>query len=381
MTEPTNKKIFISANEPSADLHCAHLIEAIKKIDPSVEFVGIGGNKMQAAGCFLLENTNDNAAMLYNVVKQLGYYRDLLKKIKTFYKENHIDLTIVCDSPSFNIHVAKIAKQRHCKTLFYVAPQLWAWAPWRIKKVRKNCDKLACILPFEQDWFAFRGVDVQFVGNPLFDDIKINIDKDAKDYTGFNPLNANIVLIPGSRDAEIETLWPSMQQICMRISNRWTNCTFHTAAVSESKLDKLRKLQHPNFACDYEIDSVLKLCRKADFALVASGSATLQVAAAGCPMVVIYQSNPLLWKLVGRWLIQTRFLSLVNILARKQLVPEFMPYFKSIEPIFQKCSALLSNNNNLTRLSRQLLDLTVPMRKKHTAAQNTADIAIKMLTE
>lgn len=379
MTESTNKKIFISANEPSADLHCAHLIEAIKKIDPSIEFVGIGGDKMHEAGCFLLENTNDKAAMLLNVVKQLGYYRSLLKNIETFYKENRIDLTIVCDSPAFNFHVAKIAKKHNCKTLFYVAPQLWAWAPWRIKKLKRTCDKLACILPFEQDWFSYRGIDVEFVGNPLFDDVKINFDKDAKDYTDFDPSSADIVLVPGSRDAEIEALWPAMQQVCMRISSRWTGCTFHAAAVSESKLEKLKQMQHPNFDCDYHLDSVLKLSRKADFALVASGSATLQVAAAGCPMVIMYQSNPFLWKVLGQWLVQTRFLSLVNILARKQLVPEFMPYFKSIEPIFQKCSALLANSKRLTKTSKELVNLTIPMRQKHTASQNTAEIALKML--
>lgn len=381
MTETKTKRIFISANEPSADMHCAHLIKAMLKVDPDIEFVGIGGDKMAEAGCFLIENTNDNAAMLLNVLKQLGYYKDLLKRIKTYYQENHIDLTIVCDSPSFNIHVAKIAKKKACKTLFYVAPQLWAWAPWRIRKVRKNCDKLACILPFEEDWFSYRGVDVEFVGNPLFDDIEIEMERDAKDYTNFDPSNAKIALIPGSRDAEIESLWPAMQQICMRINDRWGNCEFHTAAVSDSKLDKLRQMQNPKFQCKYEVDGVLKLARNADFALVASGSATLQVAAAGCPMVIMYQSNPLLWNLIGKWLIQTRFLSLVNIMARKLLVPEFMPYFTSIEPIFQKCSAMLANHKKLTKLSKELLNLTVPMKRELTASENTAQIALDMLED
>ena len=381
MTETKTKRIFISANEPSADLHCAHLIEAMLKVDPNIEFVGIGGDKMAAAGCILIENTNDNAAMLLNVLKQLGHYKELLKRIKTFYQENHIDLTIVCDSPAFNFHIAKIAKKKACKTLFYVAPQLWAWAPWRIKKLRKSCDKLACILPFEEDWFSYRGVDVEFVGNPLFDNIQINMEADAKDYSRFDASKAKIALIPGSRDAEIEALWPAMQQICMRISNRWGNCTFYTAAVSETKLDKLKQLQNPKFNCEFKVDSVLELSRNADFAIVASGSATLQVAAAGCPMVIMYQSNPFLWNVLGKWLIQTRFLSLVNIMARKLLVPEFMPYFRSIEPIFQKCSAMLSNHKKLTRLSKELLKLTVPMKRELTASENTAKIALDMLED
>ena len=381
MPEDVTKRIFISACEPSAELHCAHLIKAIKEIDPNVEFVGLGGDKMEDAGCYLIENTVEKAAMIYNVFRQLGYYRKLIKTVKTFFKENTVDLTIVCDSPAFNFHIAKAAKKHNCKTLFYVAPQLWAWAPWRIKKLRRCCDKLACILPFEKDWFTMRGVDVEFVGNPLFDNVDINIDTDLKVYNNFEPSNAVIAVIPGSRDHEIETLWPAMQQICLRINHRWRSCTFITGAVSEQKLQKLQSAQIKNFECEYVTDDVVGITRRADFALVASGSATLQVAATGCPMVIMYQSNRFLWHLIGKWLIRTRFLSLVNILARKLLVPEYMPYFTSIEPIFQKTSALLANNTRLTRTSRELLDLVVPMKKDTPTAQNVAQIVAEMLEE
>ena len=381
MPEEMTKRIFISACEPSADLHCAHLIEAVKKIDPTVEFVGLGGDKMEAAGCYLIENTVEKAAMIYNVFKQLGYYKRLIKTVKTFFDENTVDLTIVCDSPAFNFHIAKIAKKHAGQTLFYVAPQLWAWASWRIKKLRRSCDKLACILPFEKDWFARRGMDVEFVGNPLFDNIDIDIDNDPKIYTSFEPANATIALLPGSRDAEIETLWPAMQQVGLRIQDRWGSCKFITAAATEPKLQMLQEKKIRNFDCQFVTDDVIGVTRKADFALVASGSATLQVAATGCPMVIMYQSNKFMWHFIGKWLIKTRFLSLVNILARKLLVPEFMPYFTSIEPIFQKCSALLANNNRLTRTSRELLDLTIPMKKETTSAENVANIAIQMLEE
>jgi lipid-A-disaccharide synthase len=381
MSDETTKTIFISACEPSADLHCANLIEAIRQSDPSVEFVGFGGDKMEAAGGHLLENTVENAAMIYNVFKQLGYYRNLLRSAKTFFHENVVDLTIVCDSPAFNFHIARIAKRNASQTLFYVAPQLWAWAPWRIKKLKRRCDRLACILPFENDWFARQGMDVEFVGNPLFDEMDINVDKNAKIYSSFEPGNATIALIPGSRDAEIETLWPAMQQIALRIKDRWRNCKFLVSAASDAKLDALTKTQIPKFECGYVTDDVAAISAAADFAIVASGSATLQVAAAGCPMIIMYQSNRLMWHLIGKWLIRTRFLSLVNILARKALVPEYMPYFTSIEPIFQKCSALLANNTRLTRTSRELLDLVMPMKKPTTAAENVAKIALEMISD
>ena len=268
-------RIFVSAAEVSGDSHCAGLITALQKINPNIEFVGVGGEQMSAAGCKLLENTADKAAMIHNAFGQIFRFIKLIRKIKQYLKKNKVDLVIVCDSPAFNFHVAAAAKRLSIKTLFYVAPQLWAWAPWRIKKLKKYCDKLCCILPFEQDWFEQAALD-------------------------------------------------------------------------------------------------------ADIAIVASGSATLQVAAAGCPMVVMYQSNKILWHTVGRWLVKGKFLSLVNILAKRRLVPEFMPYFDSIEPISEAVEQMLTESANLSVLSGELIELVEPLRQIN-ASENTAQIALEML--
>ncbi len=187
MGAPQSKQVFISALEPSADAHCAHLIRAAAELTegpsshwpgadnkhiplpekPAVRWTGLGGPKMAAAGCRLLENPVGRAAMLYNVLGQLGYYRNLLKTAVEYLKNNPVDLLVVCDSPAFHFHLAKAAKRLGIPVLFYVAPQLWAWAPWRICKLRRCCDRLACILPFEKEWFTRRGVRTDFVGNPL----------------------------------------------------------------------------------------------------------------------------------------------------------------------------------------------------------------------
>ena len=186
-------RIFMSAAEPSADAHCAGLITALQQKGYDIEFVGVGGPKMAAAGCSLLQSTTGKAAMLYNAFKQVFHYYALLRRIRSFFKNNKVDLVIVCDSPSFNFHVAKAAKSADIKTIFYVAPQLWAWGGWRIRKLRKYCDKLCCILPFEQDWFGQRGVEAVFVGNPLFEEINIDPAGHRRTYADFkqvNPRNA-----------------------------------------------------------------------------------------------------------------------------------------------------------------------------------------------
>ena len=203
MADVKDKRVFVSVNDPSADVHCAGLISALKKTGMPIEFVGIGGPKMAAAGCEVIENTVGRAVMTYNAIAHIGHFYKLVQRVKRYLREHPVDLMIVCDSPSFNFHVAKAAKQAGVKTLFYVAPQLWAWGGWRIRKLRRLCDKLCCLLPFEQEWFTQRGVDTTFVGNPLLDELPADLSSFRKNYAGFEPRRAKIALMPGSRMAEI----------------------------------------------------------------------------------------------------------------------------------------------------------------------------------
>jgi lipid-A-disaccharide synthase len=376
MTEKNKKfRIFLSAAEHSADAHCAALAKQL--LDKgNIELIGIGGSKMQAAGVELIEHTTAQAAMLYNVFSQLKYFHDLRKKVRQYLTDDPVDLVIVCDSPAFNFHIAKTAKKLGTKTLFYVAPQLWAWAPWRIRKLKKCCDELCCILPFEKDWFGQRGLETEFVGNPLLENIG-SIDN-KKTYSNFDPVNAKIALMPGSRSAEIDSLWLPMQQTALSLKEKFPDIKITTVAVDENRKQQLQDVHIEGFECDYSIGSVFDTAKKSDFTIVASGSATLQVAAAGCPMVIMYQSSKLLWNLVGRWIVITKYLSLVNILAQKELVPEFMPYFKSYEPIAEKVKELLSDRQALIKNSSDLIDLVKPLTEK-SASVVVSNIAIDMI--
>ena len=375
--EKKSFRIFLSAAEPSGDAHCAGLITALQNSDCDIEFVGVGGPKMAEAGCELLESAVGKAAMIYKAFSQIGHFYKLIKRIGRHLRENRFDLVVVCDSPSFNFHVAKAAKKAGINTVFYVAPQLWAWGGWRIHKLRKLCDKLCCLLPFEENWFHQRGVDAVFVGNPLLD--KLQIDSDHyKKYVDINTANARFALMPGSRAAEIESLWQPMQQIALRLKEKYSAATFVTVAVDAERERILKEAQIPGFECQYTVDSVNKTAGAVDFSIVASGSATLEVAAAGCPMVIMYQSSRILWHLAGRWLIKSKYLSLVNILSDKELVPEFMPYFSSIEPILASIEQLLNNKDKLVQTSKSLIGLTGPLAEKK-ARNEVAKIIVEML--
>jgi lipid-A-disaccharide synthase len=371
-------RIFLSTAEPSGDAHCAGLINALKQSTYNIEFVGVGGPKMQQAGCRLLETTVTRAAMMYNAFTHVFAFYKLIRRITSFLKSTNVDLVVVCDSPAFNFRVAKAAKKTRIKTLFYVAPQLWAWAGWRITKLRKYCDKLCCCLPFEQDWFSQRGIDVTFVGNPMLDEFDANLPSGGRNYGDFEPKNAHFALMPGSRTAEIETLWQPMQKIALTLRQKYPNAAFTTVAVDTDKQKLLQVARIPGFECKYVVGSVFDAATAADFAIVASGSATLQVAAMGCPMVIMYQSSRILWYLIGWWLLKTKRLSLVNILANKELVPEFMPYFVSTDPIAEAVEELLADTAQLARISADLVKLTKPLTGKK-ARDQVAKIALEML--
>jgi lipid-A-disaccharide synthase len=343
-----------------------------------IEFVGVGGPKMAAVGCELLEETVAKAAMMYKVFSRVGYYYRLIRRVSRFIKSSNVDLVIVCDSPAFNFHIAKAAKKAGVKTLFFVAPQLWAWAGRRIRKVQKYCDKLCCILPFEENWFRQKGIDAIFVGNPLLDDLSGGLSRYRRDYKSFEPKRLRLAIMPGSRAAELDSLWQPMQQIALRVKQKYAGARFVTVAVDAERAQVLKAKQVVGFDSEYTIGLVSATCRDADFALVASGSATLQVAAVGCPMVIMYQSSRILWHLVGRWLLKTKYLSLVNILAGKELVPEFMPYFTSVDPIVQSIEHVLQDSDSLAQISDELIKLAEPLAQKR-ACQEVARIVMQML--
>lgn len=378
MADMKKKRVFVSVNDPSADVHCGGLISALKKLDAGIEFVGIGGPKMAAAGCEVIESTVGRAVMTYTAIAHVGHFYKLVRRVRRYLQEHPVDLMIVCDSPSFNFHVAKAARRADVKTLFYVAPQLWAWGGWRIRKLRRLCDKLCCILPFEEPWFRQRGVDTTFVGNPLLDRLPKDLSSFRKDYSRFEPNRAKIALMPGSRLAEIGSLWKPMQEIATRLKQKYPGANFVAVAASDERRRLLEQTQIPGFQCEYSVDAVRDTARRVDFSIVASGSATLEVASSGCPMVIMYQTNRFLWQLIGRWLVYAKFFTLTNLLADREVVPEFMPYFTSIEPILQRVDGYLQDRECLSRISNELIDVVEPLTRRN-ASDETARIVVEML--
>ena len=170
-----------------------------------------------------------------------------------------------------------------------------------------------------------------------------------------------------------------MQQVAKKLQTKYPNIKFITPAVDEEKLQTLKQTQLPDLDIEYALDGLINAASRADLTLVASGSATLQVAATGCPMVIMYQSSRIMWHLLGRWLINIRLLSLVNILAARDLCPEFMPYFTSIEPIFEKTLDLLDNVDLLAGANAGLAEIVKPLLLGGKVSYIVADFSLEML--
>ncbi|MBN1788536.1 MAG: lipid-A-disaccharide synthase [Sedimentisphaerales bacterium] len=371
-------KVFLSAAEASGDNACANLIKALKQTGSNFEFVGFGGDKMAQAGCELVLNTTQKAAMTYKAFAQVLFFIKAINLAKKHFAANKPDLVVVCDSPSFNFHIAKAAGQNGVKVFFYVAPQLWAWAPWRLKKLKRLCTaSMACVLPFEPDWFGQRGLQCNFVGSPVLENIDAKQIK-PKNYSRYSISAGHIALMPGSRPSEIKSLWPAMQHIARRLKARHPSIKFTAVAADDNSLAVLKKEALKTLRLNFVTDAVYKTACNVDFALVASGSATLQVAAAACPMVIMYQSNKYLWEFVGKRIVTTKYLSLVNILSQQELVPEFMPYFSSIAPVVAACEKLLNAPDKLTTLSLRLAELIKPL-SSNNASQNTTKLVLEQL--
>src|SRR5580692_3147689 len=166
-------RIFVSAGEPSGDLHGANLIRSLRALRPDLDFCGFGGERMQAAGCQLVYPLVDHAVVgLVRVLKSVPQFAAILRKADRFFRQEKPDLLVMIDFPGFHWWLAKRARQHGIPVVFFVPPQLWAWAGWRVKKMRERVDRALCTLPFEEAWFRERGVAAQYIGHPYFDELR-----------------------------------------------------------------------------------------------------------------------------------------------------------------------------------------------------------------
>ena len=382
------RRVFIAVAEVSGDKHAAQLIRSLRQLDPALIVEGVGGPEMAAAGAVIHRETVANAAMGLRGALRAGEMMTVLRWTRSHFEQSRPDLLIGVDSPSMNFHFAKVARGRGVPVLQYVAPQLWAWAAWRMRKLHKWVDRVACILPFEQEYFRAHGVNATFVGHPLFDELPLDRQGEAP-AERFPARPPVIGLLPGSRKSEAQHNFPHMLEVAGRIRGAFPGTSFlvpTTSATHPVVEDLVRGGTARDWDVRFEQDRFDEMVPGCDLCLTVSGTATLHVAGFGVPMIVVYRLNPLAWYAGGRWLVRTRTFALVNLLAQhhgnghaaEHLVPEFVPWYGSNRPVIEQALEYLRHPEKLDEQRKQLRQLVRSL-DHPGASMNTAKLAMEMM--
>ena len=329
-------KFFFSAGEPSGDVHAAALIETIKKLAPDTEFVGLGGPKMEQAGCRLLADMTQFAIMwFWHAIKQYFRFRKLLAEAKQVLLFDKIDAVILVDYPGFNWHVAKAAQELEVPVVYFMPPQVWAWAQYRVKKMRQFVDLVFCALPFEWKWFKRHGCNALFIGHPFFEEIrKKQSDPEflEKFYAQYG--NAPILtILAGSRNQEIHANLDDMLSAVKRVQYEVPNVQPVFAAFSNEHAAMIQdRLVAHNLSIPIFTGRTTELIRAAECCLAVSGSVSLELLACNKPSVIYYRVGRL-GLFVQRFFRRTRYITLVNLLGASKQKGQTVFYDDSIRVI------------------------------------------------
>ena len=376
----TIKKIMIVAGEASGDLHGGKLVQAMLRIDQSLRFYGIGGNKMKAAGVELIADSADMAVVgLTEVVSKLGMILKVMTQLKASLKADKPDLIILIDYPDFNLPMAKAAKKNGIRVFYYISPQVWAWRKGRIGKIKKIVDKMAVILPFEALLYHEAGVDATFVGHPLLDVVKTKYSrKEALAKFGLSEGVITVGILPGSRQSEVVRLLPDMLKAAEIIEKKIAPVQFVLPLADTLDVAFVSHIiEHYPMTVRIIRDEVYDVIGCTDIAMVASGTATLETALMETPMIVIYKvSAPSYY--VGKMVINVGHIGLVNIIAGKTVVPELIQDEANPERIAGEVIDILTNSERMEGIKTELSKIR-GMLGSPGAAERAAQIAYEML--
>ena len=350
---------MITAAEVSGDAHAGRLILALRKRCPEARFFGVGGEQMARAGCELLADTASRSSMMLSSLSQVLYFHKLIRRLARAMDERKPAVLVPVDSPAMNWHVAKAARKRGVGVMYYVCPQVWAWAPWRVRKIRRLTDAVACILPFEPDYLAARGAEGRFVGHPLFDELPAADPPDI--LAAAERGQFRIALLPGSRASEIARHAPALAAVRDRLARRYPQAEFTFTAVDDRAADAIARATGRNDLA-IQVGDTPGVLKRSHFAVAASGTVTLEIAHFGVPMVVFYRVSRLGYGLLYWWIVRTKYGSLVNILAGRQLVPELMPWFGNVDELARQAEAVLADPAAMARTRAELLALVAPLK-------------------
>lgn len=338
-------KIMISAGEASGDMHAARALASLAATE-KVEAFGMGGKRLSDAGMQLLVDIEQHSVMglvevLHKYPKLLGHLTLLRKALK----EKKPDLLLVVDYPHFNMKLAAAAKSLGIPVIYYIAPKVWASRPSRLQELKKITDHVAVILPFEVSVFNDTQIANTYVGNPLLDNQAL-LQARANDSEQNQRTDAlSVALMPGSRKSEISYLLPTMLDAAEKLAVSHADARFVIPVAETIDRDLiLSECENRELSITLLESNDYQQIARCNIAIVASGTATLELAIMGLPMIVVYKMNQLSYAVVKRWL-TIDMISLTNIIAGKRIVPELLQEDATAENLYQEAQSLLTNQD------------------------------------
>ena len=318
--------LMIVAGEASGDKHGAKLASALRALRPSTrfEFFGAGGDEMRQAGVETLVDAREVAIMgALEVARALPKFMRVFRRLSDAANERRPRLIVLIDWPEFNLRLARRLKRDGHRVVYYISPQIWAWRSYRIHAVKRYVEKMLVILPFEKDYYERSGVEVDYVGHPLLDSVNVTMTREEFcDRHGLDPSNAVIALLPGSRHSEMKHILPPMVDAAKLLNRSHPHFQFilplartfePNAIASQIGSAGLRVIENDTY----------NAVAASDLAAVASGTATLETAIIGSPLIVVYRASQLNWR-IFRPLINTPFVGMPNLIAGREIAPELL---------------------------------------------------------
>jgi len=347
-------RVMIIAGEASGDMHGSGVVRELKRRDPSIDIYGIGGDRMQREGMHLVYHVRELAVMgFWEVVQQLPLLRSVEKTLRALVNVKRPDVLVLIDYPGFNLRFARLAKQHDIRIVYYISPQVWAWNPGRVKKMKGLIDTMLVVFPFESEIYEKEGINVRFIGHPLLEVLSEPQPRDAfcKRY-GVDGDKLILGLFPGSRRQEMERVFPVMLGAARLLHNE-----FHVQTVVgvAPMLDPayVKSFLRDDFPVGLVFNATYDVMGNADVALVTSGTATLETACFRTPMVVVYKTSWLTY-LIGRMLVRIRNIGLVNIIAGKRVVPELIQGKLTVQRLASEAARLVGDESVRRKISNEL---------------------------
>ncbi len=379
-------RVFISVAEDSADLHAACLVRAARRHLPGCEFYGLTGPRLRVLGVQTVFDLASHAAMLSGAIGLLGRAWKAIRQVERCWRKDRPDLVVLLDSPELHLRLARRAKRLGLPVLYYIAPQTWAARQGRNRQIARDVDHLACILPFEEEYFRQFGVQADYVGHPLFESLRqapprAEVVEGLRWRARGRPI---VALLPGSRRHVISAMLPRQLEVLRRLQAAGKPVYAAISCASEARRPQIAGLVAESLparegsapavdpSADIIVDDNASLLTAADLALVASGTATLLVAAYRRPMVVMYDAGGWLrlpYRLFGRLVVRLPHLSLVNVLAGARVVPEFMPFVRDLDAVAAVVGQLLVDSAWRSLMVRQLDELVRPLENLEASAR------------